>query len=374
VDCGDCHLGNLGPVANAKSKVKIAIRDLDQTVIGNPAHDLIRLGLSLATAIRGSDLPGVTTALMLEQMIDGYESQLVDSGKRSKSSDAPPPAVKHILEQALKRRWHHLAEERIEDVTPVIPMGKCFWPLAPVEKKEMHGIFKAPEVRHLILSLQGRDEHDHIRVLDAAYWMKGCSSLGRLRFAVLVGIGKKKQIIFVSSISKNLFRQPLRVFPMRICRATMPTGLWKARASCLRFSDSACLPGNFVEVRWSCANFFRRILSWRWISSPAKKQLQQRVFSHRSSAMPTPLKWITRCARNGEPILAGIAPKLSMLHHGFGRALSIWSPATNQPTLNIVGSTHWKPDGRRNDSPYNLPEPQRSHGIQTVGKCARGQM
>jgi len=43
--CGDCHLGNLGPVANAKGKVKIAIRDLDQTVIGNPAHDLIRLGL-----------------------------------------------------------------------------------------------------------------------------------------------------------------------------------------------------------------------------------------------------------------------------------------------------------------------------------------
>jgi uncharacterized protein (DUF2252 family) len=39
--CGDCHLGNLGPVADAHGRVKIAIRDLDQTVIGNPAHDLI---------------------------------------------------------------------------------------------------------------------------------------------------------------------------------------------------------------------------------------------------------------------------------------------------------------------------------------------
>jgi uncharacterized protein (DUF2252 family) len=64
--CGDGHLGNLGPVADAKGRVKIAIRDLDQSVIGNRAPDLIRLGLSLATAIRGSDLPGVTTALMLE--------------------------------------------------------------------------------------------------------------------------------------------------------------------------------------------------------------------------------------------------------------------------------------------------------------------
>jgi len=44
--CGDCHVGNLGPVANAHGEIEIQIRDLDQTVIGNPAHDLIRLGLS----------------------------------------------------------------------------------------------------------------------------------------------------------------------------------------------------------------------------------------------------------------------------------------------------------------------------------------
>jgi uncharacterized protein (DUF2252 family) len=54
--CGDCHLGNLGPVANADGKVEIEIRDLDQTVIGNPVHDLIRLGLSLATAARRTKL------------------------------------------------------------------------------------------------------------------------------------------------------------------------------------------------------------------------------------------------------------------------------------------------------------------------------
>src|ERR1700734_2705392 len=71
--CGDCHLGNLGPVANAKGKVGVQIRDLDQTVIGNPAHDLIRLSLSLATAARGSDLPGVSTAKMLEEIMAGYQ-------------------------------------------------------------------------------------------------------------------------------------------------------------------------------------------------------------------------------------------------------------------------------------------------------------
>ncbi len=71
--CGDCHVGNLGPVASAEGKVEIEIRDSDQTVMGNPVHDLIRLALSLATAARGSDLPGVSTALMMEEMIGGYE-------------------------------------------------------------------------------------------------------------------------------------------------------------------------------------------------------------------------------------------------------------------------------------------------------------
>src|ERR1700733_13276222 len=69
--CGDYHLGNLGPLASEDGRVEIGIRDLDQTVIGNPAHDLVLLALSLATAARGSDLPGVTTAYILENMIEG---------------------------------------------------------------------------------------------------------------------------------------------------------------------------------------------------------------------------------------------------------------------------------------------------------------
>ena len=71
--------------SSADGKVEIQIRDLDQTVFGNPAHDLIRLGLSLATAARGSDLPGVTTALMVEHMIEGYEDSM-KSGKVRKSA------------------------------------------------------------------------------------------------------------------------------------------------------------------------------------------------------------------------------------------------------------------------------------------------
>ena len=71
--CGDCHLGNLGPLADIDGNVDVQIRDFDQTLIGNPAHDLVRLALSLATTARNSNLPGAVTAHMLEHMMEGYE-------------------------------------------------------------------------------------------------------------------------------------------------------------------------------------------------------------------------------------------------------------------------------------------------------------
>ena len=48
-------------------------------------------------------------------------------------------------------------------------------------------------MRHLATSLRSRDDDAAVEVLDAAYWMKGCSSLGLLRFAVLLGIGTGKK-------------------------------------------------------------------------------------------------------------------------------------------------------------------------------------
>jgi uncharacterized protein (DUF2252 family) len=87
--CGDCHVGNLGPLARSDGRVEIQIRDLDQTVIGNPIHDLVRLGLSLASAARGSDLPGVTTARILEQIIEGYASAM-EPAKRERTETTFP--------------------------------------------------------------------------------------------------------------------------------------------------------------------------------------------------------------------------------------------------------------------------------------------
>jgi uncharacterized protein (DUF2252 family) len=188
--CGDCHVGNLGPVADADGEIDIQIRDLDQTVIGNPAHDLIRLALSLATAARGSDLPGVTTATMLEEMMAGYERALVRRPRSGADLAPKPEPVKVVMRRAMRRTWKHLAKERLEDVKPTIPLGERFWPLSAREKKEVRSLFAREDVRRLVTAVKSRKDNAPVEVLDAAYWMKGCSSLGRLRFAVLLGVGK----------------------------------------------------------------------------------------------------------------------------------------------------------------------------------------
>jgi uncharacterized protein (DUF2252 family) len=184
--CGDCHLGNLGPVADSNGKVSIVIRDLDQTVIGNPAHDLIRLGLSLASAARGSDLPGVTTAHIVENLMDGYDNAL--GPEEDKEWIAAPEPVIAVLKKAFQRRWRHLAEERIEDVKPRIPLGRRFWPLSEDERREVHRLGQSESLRRLVTHLRSRKDTATVEPVDAAYWVKGCSSLGRLRYAVLLRV------------------------------------------------------------------------------------------------------------------------------------------------------------------------------------------
>jgi uncharacterized protein (DUF2252 family) len=187
---GDCHYGNLGPIANAKGDVAIQIRDLDQTVIGNPTHDVIRLALSLASAARGSNLPGGTTARMVEQIVDGYQGALVASIKHE---DDRPPVVRGLMRVSKRRTWDHLARERIEDLRPTIPLGKRFWALSEAEKDAIATLIASEPVQELATLLHSRPSDAPVELVDAAYWVKGCSSLGLLRYALLVAVGEGKR-------------------------------------------------------------------------------------------------------------------------------------------------------------------------------------
>ncbi|WXA89727.1 DUF2252 domain-containing protein [Pendulispora rubella] len=183
--------------------VAVQVRDLDQTVLGNPAHDLVRLGLSLAMAARESDLPGVTTAKMLEEMIVGYQASLLGRPQQPSNGRGPkkPESIRIVLKKALRRTWKDLFEERLEDTTPDIPLGAHFWPLSATEKKVVKELFSSNDVRRLVTLPSVYDGNAGIEVVDAAHWVKGCSSLGRIRIAVLVRVegpaGSKRKICLV---------------------------------------------------------------------------------------------------------------------------------------------------------------------------------
>lgn len=186
--CGDCHLGNLGALADREGEVAVQIRDFDQTVIGNPAHDLVRLGLSLASAARDSDLPGVTTARMLDALIAGYDAASVGS-ETSTPQLRQPKDIRKLLKHSVQRRWRNLAMENFQSKHPVLPRDKRFWPLHRNERSAVMSLCGERELQEIVLGPE-KARAGKWKVLDAAYWIKGCSSLGHLRCAVLIRDGK----------------------------------------------------------------------------------------------------------------------------------------------------------------------------------------
>jgi len=125
---------------------------------------------------------------MLEEMMRGYEQAFAD-----RPDEAPPrPAqVKASMRSAVQRTWKNLARERIENARPTIPLGKHFWPLSRKENAAIQTVCASPEIHQLVTSLKGRPNGADVELLDSAYWVKGCSSLGLLRYAVLLGVGEK---------------------------------------------------------------------------------------------------------------------------------------------------------------------------------------
>jgi len=216
--CGDCHVGNLGPVANAQSHVEIQIRDLDQTVIGNPVYDLIRLALSLASAARSSDLPGVTTFLMMEKILEGYELAFAPDFDVEADLETPP-SILASLRTSLHASWKTLARETIDDESPQIPLGKKFWPLSLDERDSLAAACETPEVRDLANLSKMRRADGKVKLVDAAYWVKGCSSLGSLRYVAVLSVErpKKRQVYCLMD-----FKEAVSAMAPRATDARMP--------------------------------------------------------------------------------------------------------------------------------------------------------
>ena len=122
----------------------------------------------------------------------GYESALSGDFGRAGEKAMRPGAIRGLLARSVRRRWRHLAAERLDTARPLVPLGRKFWALTTEERRALADLFATDEMRGLITQLQSRDDGDRVTLVDAAYWMKGCSSLGRLRYAAMLRVGEGK--------------------------------------------------------------------------------------------------------------------------------------------------------------------------------------
>jgi uncharacterized protein (DUF2252 family) len=151
------------------------------------------LALSLSSDARGSSLSGSMTARILETIVDAYALAFSRARKkRDARDDEAPKAVMHALRASRTRGWKALADERIDGPSPQIPLGAKFWPLTEKERSALEDFIHSPAAHKLITGLSHRPDDAEVRFVDAAYWVKGCSSLGLSRFAALASVEAKR--------------------------------------------------------------------------------------------------------------------------------------------------------------------------------------
>jgi uncharacterized protein (DUF2252 family) len=81
-----------------------------------------------------------------------------------------------------------LMNERIGDKRRRFKIGRRFWQLTPEERAACAELTASEAIRRLVTQLESRDDAATVSLIDAAYWVKGCSSLGLWRGALLVEI------------------------------------------------------------------------------------------------------------------------------------------------------------------------------------------
>ena len=236
--CGDCHVGNLGPTANAEGRFEVEIRDFDQTTIAIPLTMCGSGCPSLQPPLFGS--PGFDDRRDLESMIHATRRPSIEVSTKSAAWMSRSPSER-LNKQAKTATWTTLAEEDIENMRFVLPLGRKFWPLSKEERREIDALFATEDIRELATTLSQRKNDAPIEVVDAAYWKKGCSSLGHLRYAVLLQVGAKsddRQHCLMDLKQAVAARSPHD--PRAGARATMRGGSSPARAGCRRFSAPGC--------------------------------------------------------------------------------------------------------------------------------------
>ena len=131
---------------------------------------------------------------MVERIMEDYHGAVARNFE-SRDIDEPEP-VRRVAKKAATASWKSLAAEDLEGTSPTLPIGKCFWPLSHQEKRDIERLVADREMHRLATRLRSRDDNEEVKLVDAAYWVKGCSSLGRaLRSSVACGWERRRLLL-----------------------------------------------------------------------------------------------------------------------------------------------------------------------------------
>jgi uncharacterized protein (DUF2252 family) len=114
-------------------------------------------------------------------MASAYQDAFVNQGGR----EPAPKCVRWALQAAYRRNWEKLAQDRVDRPKWYFPRGRRFWDLSEPERNEIEQLFGDKDLLSVIFGEEIGDIAN-CQIEDAAFWVKGCSSLGLSRLAVLL--------------------------------------------------------------------------------------------------------------------------------------------------------------------------------------------
>ncbi len=196
---GDCHGENIGAVGTVTGTASLDLNDLDETVLGWAAHDVLRLALAMVVAARSRDeLRGVESVQIVAAVLDGYCETL---GRKSPEKAGALVEAPAQLRKLLKRLNEQTRTDLLDKRVPRDGNGKRrfehgprYYPISDQERDATAKLIARDEVRTLIASMTDEaTEADDVEMIDAAFRVAGTGSLGCWRAAALVRVGGKKK-------------------------------------------------------------------------------------------------------------------------------------------------------------------------------------
>ena len=189
---------------------------------------------------------------MVERIMTDYHGAFAHGFDESRGIEEPEP-VRRVAKKAATASWKSLAAEDLEGTNPSLPIGKCFWPLSRQEKRDIERLVADKEMHRLATRLRSRDDNEEVKLIDAAYWVKGCSSLGRSRYAVLLHMDGNKEDYCLVDL-KEAVKASAPHARARKCLLTRQNALSKEHAICRLIWATGCLRESWTEIPCSSAS------------------------------------------------------------------------------------------------------------------------